>query len=246
MKEPNIIFGIHPVLEAIASGKEIEKVLIKKAGSGTHLEDLLNTLRTNGIPFQFVPVEKLNRISPRNHQGVIAYFSEFTYAHIEEVLPEIIKEGKVPFILAIDQVTDVRNFGAICRSAECAGIHAILIADKGSAGVNADAMKTSAGALNHIRVCRAPVLRNALKYLQNSGLKLVAASEKSEKLYHDVDYKGPVALIMGAEDTGIHRDILRITDEVVRIPMQGHTESLNVSVAAGVMLFEVVRQRGSM
>src|SRR5512133_586494 len=203
MKDSNILFGIHPLIEAVASGREIEKVLIKKAGSGLHLEEVIATLRTNNIPFQFVPVEKLNRITHKNHQGVIAYISEVEYHDIEKVLPQLIAEGKMPFILALDQITDVRNFGAIARAAECAGVNAILISEKGSAGVNADAIKTSAGALSHIRVCRAPVLRNALKYLQNNGLRLIAASEKSEKDYFKIEFSGPVALILGAEDTGI-------------------------------------------
>jgi 23S rRNA (guanosine2251-2'-O)-methyltransferase len=241
--DSGILFGIHPLLEAIASGREIDKVLIKKASSGQQYEEVLAELRRHNIPFQYVPVEKLNRVTRKNHQGVIAFVSEIEYYDIEKVIPQLYEDGKVPFILVLDHITDVRNFGAIARTAECAGMDAILISEKGHAGVNADAIKTSAGALHHIKVCRTPILRNSLMFLKNSGVKLISATEKAESNYDKADYCDPVAIIMGAEDTGIHAEILRITDQMVRIPMFGKTESLNVSVAAGILIYEAVKQR---
>jgi len=243
--DSDIIFGIRPILEAIISGKEIEKVLIKKDLNGELFLELFKEIRNYNIPFQYVPTEKLNRITGKNHQGVIALVSSVIYYNIETILPVLYEEGQTPFILILDSITDVRNIGAIARSAECGGIHAIIIPEKGSAQLNADAIKTSAGALHHIPVCRVKNLITTAKFLKDSGLKIMAASEKASVQYFNEDYRGPVAFILGAEDTGIHPDLLPIADQLIRIPVAGKINSLNVSAAAAVIIFEAVRQRNN-
>lgn len=244
-KKEDMIFGIRAVIEAIKSGKDIDKVLLKKGPGGELYQEVFELIRERQIPFQFVPVEKINRITRKNHQGVIAFISPVTFYDIENYLPTLFEEGKNPFILVLDEVTDVRNFGAIVRTAECAGVDAMLIPEKGAARMNADAVKTSAGALHLMPVCRARDLRRAVLYLQQSGLRLIAATEKSSGDYIHGDYRGPVAIIMGSEETGIHPQILALADERVKIPVLGQIQSLNVSVAAGLLVYEVVRQRTS-
>ncbi|NMB72862.1 MAG: 23S rRNA (guanosine(2251)-2'-O)-methyltransferase RlmB [Bacteroidales bacterium] len=236
------IYGTRPLFEAIDAGRQIDRVLIKNT-LRENLEELLTLLRKHNIPYQFVQADRLNRITRHNHQGVIAFVSEIEYYDLEKIIPILFEEGKVPLVLALDHITDVRNFGAIARSAECAGAHALLIAEKGHAGVNADAIKTSAGALHHISVCRVKSLHSAFTYLKESGLQIIAATEKAEKIYTSVDFNLPSVIVLGAEDTGITRDLLRMADHLVRIPMLGKTASLNVSVAAGILLYEAVRQR---
>ena len=244
-KNEDMIFGIRSVIEAIKSGKDIDKVLLKKGPGGELYQEVFELIRERQIPFQFVPVEKINRITRKNHQGVIAFISPVTFYDIENYLPTLFEEGKNPFILVLDEVTDVRNFGAIVRTAECAGVDAMLIPEKGAARMNADAVKTSAGALHLMPVCRARDLRRAVLYLQQSGLRLIAATEKSSGDYIHGDYTGPVAIIMGSEETGINPQILALADERVKIPVLGQIQSLNVSVAAGLLVYEVVRQRTS-
>jgi len=239
----DLIFGIRTVIEAINSGKEIEKVLIKKGLGGDLFKELFDLIREHGIPFQYVPLEKINRITRKNHQGVIAFVSPIVFHELDNLLPSIFETGKAPLVLVLDQVTDVRNFGAIVRTAECAGVDAVLIPEKGSARINADAVKTSAGALHLVPVCRTKDLQRSVRYLQESGLKIVAATEKATGSYTAVDLTGPTALVMGSEDEGISPAILRMTDEQVKIPILGKIESLNVSVAAGLLVYEVVRQR---
>jgi len=236
------IYGTRPLFEAIDAGRQFDRVLIKNT-LRENLEELLTLLRKHNIPYQFVQADRLNRITRHNHQGVIAFVSEIEYYDLEKIIPILFEEGKVPLVLALDHITDVRNFGAIARSAECAGAHALLIAEKGHAGVNADAIKTSAGALHHIPVCRVKSLHSAFTYLKESGLQIIAATEKAEKIYTSVDFNLPSVIVLGAEDTGITRDLLRMADHLVRIPMLGKTASLNVSVAAGILLYEAVRQR---
>ena len=239
-----VVYGLHSVIEAIKAGKEIDKVLVKKGLGGELFMELYRLMVKDQIPYQFVPMEKLNRVTPKNHQGVVAYLQIVEYQKIEQIIPFLFDQGKNPFILVLDHVTDVRNFGSIARTAECAGVDAIIIPDKGAAQINSDAVKTSAGALHTIPVCRVPNLKNAIKFLSESGLQIIAATEKAHKTHFIIDYTAPVAIILGAEDTGISKEILALSNEQVSIPIRGKIESLNVSNAAAVMLYEAVRQRG--
>lgn len=243
MKEKEMIFGIRAVMEAVEAGKDIDKVLVKRELSGDLFMELQQLLRTYEIPLQKVPLERIDRITRKNHQGVIAFTSAVTYQKLEDILPMLYEEGKNPFIVVLDGVTDVRNFGAIARTCEVAGVHAIVIPARGSVTVNADAIKTSAGALHTIPVCREQNLKEAITFLKNSGVKVVAATEKAARFYTDSDFAVPTAIVMGAEDTGVAAEHLRVSDELVKIPQSGTIQSLNVSVAAGVLIYEVIRQR---
>lgn len=239
-----MIFGIRAVIEALEAGKDIDKVMVKRELSGELFMELQEQLRRFDIPMQRVPVERIDRITRKNHQGVIAFTSAVTYQKLEDIVPLLYEEGKTPLLLILDGITDVRNFGAIARTCEVAGVNAIVIPSRGSVTVNADAIKTSAGALHSIPVCRENSLKDAIVFLKNSGMKVVAATEKAASYYTESDFSVPLALVMGAEDTGVATENLRICDELVRIPQTGTIESLNVSVAAGVLIYEVVRQRG--
>ena len=243
IEKDQYIFGIRAVIEAIQSGKEIDKLLIKKDINGELISELFALVKEMHIPVQRVPIEKINRITRKNHQGVIAFLSAVTYYKLDDVVPVFYEEGLNPFVVVLDGITDVRNFGAIARTCDCAGVNAIVIPEKNSVSVNADAVKTSAGALNYVPVCREKNLVNAVQTLHNSGYKVIGASEKSSVNYTKVDYTGPVALILGAEDKGISKDLLKLCDNFVSIPEFGNINSLNVSVAGGVMMYEVVRQR---
>ena len=243
IEKDQYIFGIRAVIEAIQSGKEIDKLLIKKDINGELINELFALIKERHLVVQRVPVEKINRITRKNHQGVVAFLSAVTYYNIEEVVPVLFEEGINPFLIVLDGITDVRNFGAIARTCDCAGVNAIIIAERKSVSVNADGRKTAAGALNDVPVCREKNLVNVVKFLKSSGYKVVGASEKSSVNYTKVDYTGPVALILGAEDKGISNDLLKLCDEFVSIPEFGNINSLNVSVAGGVMMYEVVRQR---
>lgn len=238
-----LIFGIRAVIEAIKSGKEIESLYIQRGLTGGVILELRSLLKEQDLVFQLVPVEKLNRLTPKNHQGAVAFISPITYEKIENVIPAIYESGEVPLILMLDGVTDVRNFGAIARTAECAGVHAIIVPAKGSAQINPDAVKTSAGALYKIPVCRQDSLFKTAKYLQESGLQLVACTEKTNEYLYQPDYTAPTAVIMGSEENGISTDLIRISDHLAKIPMFGEIDSLNVSVSAAVLLYEAVRQR---
>jgi 23S rRNA (guanosine2251-2'-O)-methyltransferase len=242
-KGERFIFGIHSVLEAIQAGKEIDKILIRRDGGSDQLKKIRSLVSIRSVPVQNVPVEKLNRLTSGNHQGVVAWLAVISYSPIESILPSIFEAGEDPLILVLDGISDVRNFGAIARSAECAGVHAIVIPVSGSAAVNADAMKTSAGALNRVPVCRVRNLQQAVRYLRESGLNIVAATEKAEGILYKTDMTGPVGIIMGSEESGISAEVLKMADHWVSIPMTGNIASLNVSVAAGIILFEAVRQR---
>ncbi len=243
MDSSDYIFGLHPVLEAIEAGRTIDKLYIKKDLHGDLAIRLCRQARELGIPVQRVPVERLNKITRKNHQGVIAQMGAIAYAKLGNIVPTLFEDGVIPFILVLDGITDVRNFGAIARTAECCGVNAIVIPTRGSVSVGADAVKTSAGALLHIPVCREDSLLGAVKYLQSSGCSIVCSTEKASENYTLADFTAPVALVMGAEDTGISEDILAMADVRAAIPMFGNIGSLNVSVAAGVMMYEVVRQR---
>lgn len=238
------IFGIRAVIEAIQQEKEIDKVMLKQGIRGELFQTLFALLKENNIPFQYVPDEVFRPFADRNHQGVLAEVSPVPYQDIQEVIEGVKASGKVPFILILDRITDVRNFGAIVRSAECAGVQAVVIPNKNSAKISSDAIKTSAGALYHIPVCRVLNLKKLVRELKfQHGIRVYAATEKSEKYYTEADMKVPLAIVMGSEDKGIDEGILNIVTEQVRIPLNGHIESLNVSAAAAVMIYEVVRQR---
>ena len=238
-----MIYGIRPVLEAVESGKEIERIFINRQSTSSQMKHLKQVLRDHNINWQEVPIEKLSRLTKSNHQDVICYISQISYAPIEEIVQQTFNEGKTPLIVVLDYITDVRNFGAIARTAECCGAHAIVIPAKGSAQVNADAVKTSAGALNIIPVCKVNSLKETMNYLRESGLKIYAATEKGKKNSFDADFKSPCAIIMGSEDTGISTELLRMADDLLKIPLTGKISSLNVSVACGMLLHETLRQR---
>ena len=238
-----MIFGVRAVIEAIQAGKDIDKVLIKKDIQSELSRELFAALKGSLIPIQRVPVERLNRITRKNHQGVVAYVSAVTYQHVEDLVPYLFEQGKTPFFVMLDGITDVRNFGAIARTCECAAVDAVIIPAKNSVTVNADAVKTSAGALHTLPVCREQSLTDTLKYLKECGFRLTAATEKGDYDYTRGGYTGPLCLIMGAEDKGVAYEHLALCDEWVKIPMLGTIESLNVSVAAGILIYEVVKQR---
>ena len=234
LDKSEMIFGVRAVIEAIQAGKEIDKILVKKDIQSDLSKELFAALKGLLIPVQRVPVERINRITRKNHQGVVAFISSVTYQKTEDLVPFLFEQGKNPFFVMLDGVTDVRNFGAIARTCECAAVDAVIIPARGSASVNADAVKTSAGALHTLPVCREQNLRATLQYLKDSGFRIVAATEK-----------GPLCIIMGAEDTGVSYYNLALCDEWVKIPMLGTIESLNVSVAAGILIYEAVKQRNN-
>lgn len=238
----NLIFGIRPVVEAIEAGREIEKLYIRKGAEGQLMTELRDLCLRHRVRVQEVPVEKLNRLVRGNHQGVVAQIAAIAYVQLDDIL-ERVPDDETPLVVVFDGVTDVRNFGAIARSAECAGAHGLIVPLKNSAPVNAEAIRSSAGALTTIPVCRVGSVRNTLRQLQTEGFQVAAATEKSRKLLYDADFRRPTAIVMGAEDMGVSREVLKLCDEQLAIPMIGRIESLNVSAAAAVMLFEAVRQR---
>lgn len=238
-----IIFGIRTVTEAIQSGQELERIFFRKDLRGEQSSTLLNLTKRAGIPSQFVPVEKLNRFTRKNHQGVVALISPILYHDLEKLIPVIYESGKVPLLIVLDGITDVRNFGAIARTAECAGVDGLIIPQRGAARIHEDAVKTSAGALLSIPVCRHYNLVEAVRYLRNSGIKTVGATEKSDLSFYETSFRDPVAIIMGSEEKGISTSILKLCDELVSIPLFGNIASLNVSVAASLLIYEAIRQR---
>ena len=238
----NLIFGIRPVAEAVEAGRQIEKLYIRKGAEGPLMQELKDLCMRHRLRWQEVPVEKLNRLTRGNHQGVVAQTAAIAYVELADIL-ERVRVEESPLVVVFDGVTDVRNFGAIARSAECAGAHGLIVPLKNSAPVNAEAIRSSAGALTTIPVCRVGSVRNTLRQLQTEGFQVAAATEKSRKLLYDADFRRPTAIVMGAEDTGVSREVLKLCDEQLAIPMIGRIESLNVSAAAAVMLFEAVRQR---
>ncbi len=239
----DFLFGTRAIIEAIKKGKTIDKILIKKGLRNELISELQELIKENEIGVQYVPIEKINRITRKNHQGVLAFVSPIEFDNIETVIPGIYEEGKTPLLLVLDQITDVRNFGAIARSAECAGVQAIIIPEKGMARIGADAVKTSAGAIHNIPICKTNNLYHTVRFLKDSGIKIVAATEKGDKLYSNADMKSPLAIVMGSEDTGVSAQILKLADEQLKIPILGQIESLNVSVSAALMIYEAVRQR---
>jgi len=239
----NLIYGIRSIIEAIRAGKEIEKLFLSKQAGGELFKELFSLARENNVPTQFVPNEKLNRMTSKVHQGAIAYISEISYYNIEQIIPTIYEKGEIPLILILDSITDIRNFGAIVRTAECAGVHAIVIPLKGAASINADAIKTSAGALNIVPVCREKSINQTITFLKQSGIQIIASTEKANTAYFKTDLSLPTAIIMGSEDMGVQPSVLENADVAVKIPLKGKIESLNVSVASGILLFEAIKQR---
>ena len=238
-----LIFGIRAVIEAIDAGRDIDRVFIKRDIQGDLARELFAALKGTEIPVQRVPVEKLNRLTTKNHQGCVAFIASVTYQHVEDLVPTLFEQGRSPFFVMLDGVTDVRNFGAISRTCEIAGADAIIIPMRDSVSVNADAMKTSAGALHTLPVCREQSLTATIKYLKQCGFHVVGATEKGNYNYTHANYTDPLCIIMGAEDTGIPAEHLALCDEWIVIPQYGHIQSLNVSVAAGILIYEAVRQR---
>jgi len=243
MGKKSIIYGYLPVVEAMKAGKEIEKILIQKNIMAQKEFGVKKLAIELNIPFQYVPKERMNKYTQQSHQGVIALISPIEYVNLENLLPGIFESGKTPFILVLDKITDVRNLGSIARSAECSGVDAIVVPDKGSAQINADTIKTSAGAITRMNICRVSNLKETILFLKNSGLQIVAATEHATNLYYEPDYQQPLAIIMGSEEKGIAGEYLQLSDSKVKIPLQGEIESLNVAVATGILVFEVVRQR---
>lgn len=242
-EKEDFIFGLRPVMEAIEAGKTIDKIFVQGGLQGDIYSELKKLLKKHNIRPNTVPVEKLNRFTRKNHQGVVAFISEIPFYKIEDILPQIFEEGKTPFLLILDRLTDVRNFGAIARTAECVGIDAIVIPDKGAAPINSDAIKTSAGALYNVKICKENNLAHVVDFLQQSGVTVFAATEKAEKLIYNADFSEPCAIVMGNEETGISKEVLHHADEKIKLPITGKTQSLNVSVACGAILYEVVRQK---
>lgn len=243
MEEDNLIFGTRAVIEALDAGKDIEKIFIQKGLSNELYHQLRNALKGQAVPIQIVPAEKLKRITDKNHQGVVAYLTQITYYSAEDLLATVFEKGRIPLILILDRVTDVRNFGAIARGAECAGVDFIVIPSRGAAQINGDAIKTSAGALHRLKVCREDNLKNTIEFLKEAGLQIIACHEKTDNLIYDADFTKPTAIIMGSEENGISNEYLKRSDMQVKIPMIGKIASLNVSVATGIVLFEAVKQR---
>ncbi|WPP51011.1 23S rRNA (guanosine(2251)-2'-O)-methyltransferase RlmB [Catalinimonas niigatensis] len=244
ISKAEMIFGTRAVIEAIQAGKELDKVLLQKGIRNELTQELVSLLKERQIPFSTVPIEKFNTITRKNHQGTIAFLSAVVYASLDNIINQAYYNGQDPLLIVLDRVTDVRNFGAIARSAECLGAHALLIPSKGSARISGDAVKASAGALHHIPVCREENLKNTIDFLKSSGVRVIACNEKAKVLTHEADMKGPLALLIGAEDDGISPAYLKMADEQVSIPMIGKIASLNVSVATSICLYEVIRQRG--
>lgn len=243
MKKSNVIYGVHPVSEALEASKTFEKVLIQKGLQIENMRKLMPMLREASVPFQYVPKAKLDRITRKNHQGIIAYISPIEYANLEWLLPALYEKGETPLFVIADHITDVRNFGALCRSAECAGAHGIIIPARGAAQINEDAVKTSAGALLRIPVCKEKSLTDTAAFLRNSGVKVIGCHESGEAPYFEADLRIPLAIVMGSEDTGISPAMEEALDGSIHIPMAGSVASLNVSAAASVVLFDAVRQR---
>ena len=242
-EEKNYIFGIRSIIEAINAGKTIDKLFIQKGLHNDLFAELWKLVRLKRINYKHVPLEKINRLTRKNHQGVFAFISPIDFHNIEDVVPTLYEQGKNPLILVLDRITDVRNFGAIARTAECAGVDAILIPEQNAAAVNADAIKTSSGALHKITVCRTWNIKLALQFMKDSGMQLIACTEKTQDDMYKHDYNPPTAILIGSEEDGISPEFLKMCDLRTKIPLNGKIASLNVSVATGVILYEVIRQR---
>ena len=244
MEKLSQIYGIRAIIEAIHSGETIDKVFVQKGLKGDLFHELEGLLRKNGITHVYVPIEKLNRLSKNNHQGVIAKISPISFYTLENLVEDVLAKKEAPLFLLLDQLSDVRNFGAIIRTAECTGVDGIIIQKKGAAPVTADTIKTSAGAAFKVPIAKVDHIKDAVFYLQASGISVIAATEKTNNTIYDVSFKEPTAIIMGSEDKGVSPSIIKAADKAAKIPLLGEIESLNVSVACAVFLYEAVRQRG--
>lgn len=243
MKDDNYLYGRHPILDAIKADTPISKVFLQQGTTGDFEKELRQLTRERDIPVQHVPKDKLNRMMRGNHQGVLALVAPMQFSQLDALLPFLYESGTTPLVLLLDGVTDVRNLGAIARSAEVLGAHALVVPLKGSALINSDAVKTSAGAIMRLPVCRVRSLTNTVEELQQSGVRIVASTLEGDRELSACDLTGPTALVVGSEDEGVNRAILRRADDRCIIPQSGETDSLNVSVAAGIMLYECARQR---
>ncbi|MFC7773710.1 23S rRNA (guanosine(2251)-2'-O)-methyltransferase RlmB [Flavobacterium sp. GCM10027622] len=243
MEKEHQIFGIRAIIEAINAKKEIDKVFIQKDAQGDLMQELMKTMKRNNINFSYVPVEKLNKLTHNNHQGAVATIAPISFHTLENLVESLLEKEKKPLLLILDQLSDARNFGAIIRTAECTGVDGIIIQKQGSAPVNGDTVKTSAGAVFNVPICKVDHIKDAVFYLQGSGIKTVAATEKTDNNIYDINFNEPVAIIMGSEDRGVNPSVLKIVDEKAKLPMFGTIESLNVSVACGAFLYETLRQR---
>jgi 23S rRNA (guanosine2251-2'-O)-methyltransferase len=243
MEKAETIFGTRAVIEAIKAGREIEKIYIQSGLNNDLIKELINTAATHKAPYSFIPQVKLDRLSNKNHQGVVCVLSAVQYVPLENIIDKCYSEGREPFFLIVDRVTDVRNFGALARTAECAQVDAMIIADKGNAPITGDAMKTSAGALNHLPVCRVKDMKKTFQLLKDNGIQIVACTEKATSTIYQIDLNTPIAIILGSEEDGISPQMLKDADHLAKIPLMGSIESLNVSVAAGIVVYEKIRQR---
>ena len=243
-EEKNYIFGIRAIIEAVEAGKTIDKLFIQKGLHNDLFAELWKLVREKRINYKHVPLEKINRLTRKNHQGVFAFISPIDFHNIEDVIPKLYEEGKNPLVLVLDRITDVRNFGAIARTAECAGVDTILIPEQNAAAINADAIKTSAGALHKVTICRTWNLKLALQFMKESGIQLIGCTEKTQDDMYKPNYTTPTAIIIGSEEDGVSPEFLKMCDARAKIPMNGKIASLNVSVATGVILYEAIRQRG--
>jgi len=243
MKELKSIYGIRAIIEAIEADQSIDKVFLQQSLEGPLMRQLKGLIKQKSVNYSYVPIEKLNRLSKGNHQGAIANISPISFVSLEDLITNSTAEDQVPLFLILDQLSDVRNFGAIVRTAECTGVSGIIIQKQGSAPINADTVKTSAGAVFNIPIAKVDHVKDAIYYLQGSGIKTIAATEKAEALIYDVDLQTPVALVMGSEGRGVNPSVLKIVDELAKLPVLGNIDSLNVSVACGAFLYEVLRQR---
>jgi len=243
MEKGHQIFGIRAIIEAIQAGKEIDKVFIQKDAQGELMKDLMKVMKRASVNFSYVPVEKLNKLTPNNHQGAVATIAPVSFHNLETLIETVMDSGKTPLFLILDQISDARNFGAIIRTAECTGVNGIIIQKQGAAPVNGDTVKTSAGAVFNVPICKVEHIKDAIFHLQGSGIKTIAATEKTDQNIYDLSLNEPIAIIMGSEDRGVNPSVLKIVDEKAKLPMFGTIASLNVSVACGAFLYETVRQR---
>lgn len=243
MEKEHQIFGIRAIIEAVNAGKEVDKVFVQKDAQGDLMRQLMSTLKKHNINYSYVPVEKLNRLTPNNHQGAVATISPVAFYDLETLVEKVMDSNKTALFLILDQLSDARNFGAIIRTAECTGVDGIIVQKQGSAPVNGDTVKTSAGAVFNVPICKVEHIKDAIFHLQGSGIKTIAATEKTEDTLYDIDMAQPMAIIMGSEERGINPSVLKIVDEKAKLPMFGTISSLNVSVACGAFLYEAVRQR---
>lgn len=239
----DFIFGTWPVIEALRSNRQIDKIMIQAGARSPQISEIIGLAKGSQIPFQMVPIDKLNRLCRKNHQGVIAYIAAVSYQRLDMLIPMVFEAGEEPFILILDRITDVRNIGAIARTAEAAGVHAIVVPTKGNARLGADAVKASAGALSRVNICREENLKDSIQFLKNSGLRIAALTEKTDSILWEQKLSGPLALLLGSEDEGISEAYLKLADAKLKIPMLGEIGSLNVSVAAGIACFEIVKSR---